>query len=105
MSLTRRILARVAQAPLTKALPHDARPTLRLFYLDRLQDQSGVSGAGIVACGVVFPNGQVAQCWLTDTTTVTIFDSLEAVKDVHGHAGATRILIQDIDIIGETEME
>lgn len=105
MSPTRKILVGAAFAALSKALPHEARPTVQIYYLDRLEDKSGISGAGIVAVGIIFPNGWVSQCWLTEQSTVTFFPSIEAVKAVHGHEGATRILIQDIDIVGETELE
>jgi hypothetical protein len=77
---------------------------VRLYYLDRADDKSGVSGEGIVAVGIIFPNGWCVQCWLTDHQTIAYFPSIEEVKAVHGHDGATRVLIMGVDIVSEMEL-
>lgn len=63
------------------------------FALIREVDESGVSGEGVVATGVVFPppNERAVLAWLTDTNSVAVYDSLEAVQEIHGHEGKTRI--------------
>lgn len=70
-------------------------PTLRRFKLYRAEDVSGISGTGIVAEGVLFSNGKIAINWLTEYTSVVLWDSLAAVEAVHGHGGRT--VIQWID--------
>jgi hypothetical protein len=62
-----------------------------LFQLDRIEDKSGVSGTGIVADGVVFPDGTVALRWRGETRSTVIYDNLADVLKIHGHGGSTRI--------------
>ena len=62
------------------------------FILMRTEDETGVSGEGIVAEGVQFANGKVVINWLTDTSSTTVFDSIEDVLAVHGHGGKTQVI-------------
>jgi hypothetical protein len=65
---------------------------MRLFILYRLKDESGVSGTGIVAEGVVFSDGHVALRWITKVASSTaLYDTIEDMIAVHGHGGLTRI--------------
>jgi hypothetical protein len=68
----------------------------RLFALRRHVDLGGVSGTGLVAYGTCYPpNGTVTLCWLGRTTghcTVGVYDSIEAVRTIHGHHGYTDIV-------------
>lgn len=64
---------------------------MRNFNLVRDIDVSGVSGTGLVAQGTVFDNGKVAMCWLTDTSSIAVYDELAHVAIIHGHNGATYI--------------
>ncbi|WP_432091054.1 hypothetical protein [Streptomyces sp. NRRL F-5630] len=67
-----------------------------LFDLVRDTDISGVSGTGKVAEGVLFSDGHAAIHWLgTWPTTTPHPDGLASVKGVHGHGGATRIVLND----------
>jgi len=70
----------------------DGRSPTRLFHLLRLDDESGVSGTGRVAEGVVFSNGWVALLWLTETPSMGFYPSIEAVETIHGHSGKTRVV-------------
>jgi ferredoxin len=81
----------------------DAKP--RTFVLQRDEDESGVSGTGEVAHGVLFDDGKVAMRWRTKTAATTLFDSIAHVLEVHGHGGATRIIWDDerTDSAGEGE--
>lgn len=62
---------------------------MRLFYLERSEDESGVSGTGRVAEGVQFTSGQVTLCWLTDTPSIGIYKDITHVEMIHGHGGKT----------------
>jgi hypothetical protein len=68
---------------------------LRTFQLHRTEDVNGLSGSGVVADGVVFPDGRCAYRWRTGVakvaTTVTA-DRIEDVEALHGHEGRTRIV-------------
>lgn len=71
--------------------------TPRAFRLVRDHDETGVSGTGIVAEGVEFSDGTVALRWLTEWPTSVVFHDrgIQAVRKVHGHNGATRIVFLD----------
>lgn len=81
--------------PLTK-LP-------RAFILQRDVDMSGVSGTGVVAWGVEFPDGVCALRWTNQYPTSVVFHDrgMESVKAVHGHDGMTRVLYIDEMIFDE----
>lgn len=63
----------------------------RRFRLIRHHDVSGVSGTGAVAEGVQFTDGAVALRWYGDYPTTTVWDAIESVIAIHGHAGATEV--------------
>jgi hypothetical protein len=75
---------------------------MRRFQLDRSHDVSGVSGTGIVADGVAFPDGSCVVRWRGDTPSTVIWPDLENVLQVHGHNGATRIRWIDLPEVKRT---
>jgi hypothetical protein len=66
----------------------------KLFYLARKEDESGISGTGRIAQGIVFDNGKVALTWLSDHPSVTIYDNLGEVRAIHGHEGKTEVIME-----------
>jgi hypothetical protein len=68
---------------------------IRPFELHRDTDVSGVSGTGKVAEGVIFSDGHAAIHWLGTWPTTTPHPSVASIKAVHGHGGATRIVLTD----------
>lgn len=89
--------------------------TARRFELHRDTDISGVSGVGVVAEGVLFSptahdhaeaaltgrpaEGKVVVQWLTAWPTSVVWHDrgVDSVQEIHGHAGATRIVWLDDD--------
>ncbi|MGC4938069.1 hypothetical protein [Kribbella sp. DT2] len=69
----------------------------RRFRLMRYEDVSGVSGTGPVAEGVQFTDGSVALRWYGDYPTTTVWDGIDSVIAIHGHAGATEVEWLDPD--------
>jgi hypothetical protein len=65
---------------------------VKVFYLQRSEDATGVSGTGRVAEGVVFSNGWCALTWLSTNTSVAFYPSIETLEAIHGHHGATEIV-------------
>lgn len=68
----------------------------RIFYLQRHTDRSGISGTGLVAWGVVFPDDTTVVRWVksagrADPTTV-VHQNLANVEALHGHGGDTEIV-------------
>lgn len=64
---------------------------MKLFRLNRVIDETGISGTGYVAEGVQFTNGKVVLQWTTETSSMTFFNSIEDVEKIHGHGGLTQI--------------
>lgn len=63
------------------------------FHLFREEDESGISGTGIVAYGVIFPSGKVALEWCTFHSSIGIYSSLADVDKIHGHGGKTHVVL------------
>lgn len=86
----------------------DVLTSPRRFEMHRDLDVSGVSGVGIIAVGVqfpdpadvVFPDGLVLALpagwcritWLTEKRSTVLWASVADAIAVHGHGGATRIV-------------
>lgn len=68
---------------------------MRFFYLQRNEDESGVSGTGRVAEGAEFSNGKCAISWLTPVTSVAVYDNIKEVEMIHGHDGKTLIIYSE----------
>ena len=68
--------------------------SMKVFYLKRTEDESGVSGTGRVAQGFIFDNGKVAVTWLSEHPTVTIYDNVGEVHAIHSHGGKTEIVVE-----------
>lgn len=64
---------------------------MRRFQLNRHIDHSGVSGTGIVAHGVQFPDGRVVTAWNAQISQICVWASIEDMMSIHGHNGATEL--------------
>jgi hypothetical protein len=69
--------------------------THRRFVLERDEDETGISGTGVVVEGVEFSDGRVAYRWMSEHRTDQLADSMAKVEAVHGHNGKTRIVWLD----------
>ena len=83
----------------------DAEPGDRLgrrFQLVRNEDYSGVSGTGVVATGIAYPNGAVHMMWFNqENDSLEIEENgfsfkpapsgVDATVSIHGHEGRTEI--------------
>lgn len=68
----------------------------RRFYLQRDVDITGASGTGIVAHGVMWPDGTASVRWATERTSIVFWDrGMADAEAVHEHGGATRIVWVD----------
>lgn len=68
---------------------------MELFQLQRDEDESGVSGTGVVAEGIKFTNGVCVVNWTTPHRSLGIFDSVADLVAIHGHGGKTRVVFFD----------
>lgn len=61
------------------------------FDLVRLVDETGISGTGKVAEGVVFGDGTTVLRWLTEHRSTVVYESAREVLAIHGHGGKTEM--------------
>ena len=70
-------------------------PEIKCFYLNREVDESGVSGTGIVAVGVILPSGRALLEWISKRTkakSLALYEDLDDLQSVHGHEGNTKVV-------------
>lgn len=73
------------------------KSAMRRFQLRRDEDETGVSGIGVVAEGVEFTSGMVAMTWYSPHRCINIYESVKTVEELHGHEGKTEIVFLDND--------
>jgi hypothetical protein len=69
-------------------------PRARAFRLVREEDETGISGTGVVAEGVEFSNGMCAMCWLTAMHSVAVYPNIRQLEAIHGHNGRARVVFE-----------
>jgi hypothetical protein len=65
--------------------------SFRRFLLIRHEDQTGVSGTGVVAEGVQFSSGKCVIAWISKYPSYALYDSIDVLEKIHGHDGRTQI--------------
>ena len=68
---------------------------MRNFKLRRLEDESGVSGTGIIAEGTEFSHGEIALSWLTVHRSMGFYPNVKELMNIHSHGGKTIIEWED----------
>lgn len=71
------------------------RRPAQAFQLIRQEDETGISGTGMVGEGCVFGNGKCCFCFESAHPSVSTWDSFEAFKFVHidSHPGNKSIIV------------
>lgn len=65
---------------------------MRMFVLQRDEDETGVSGTGIVAEGIEFSDGTVMLRWIVgEHKSSVVWETIDDVEAIHGHDGKTQI--------------
>ena len=66
---------------------------MRTFELHRDEDETGISGTGVVAEGVQFSDGPVVLRWIVgEHRSTVVWPDIASVDAIHGHGGRTRIV-------------
>ena len=68
--------------------------TIRTYHMIRKEDESGVSGTGLVGEIAVMSDGTAILHWLTDLSSIVIYKSLEDLTKIHSHGNKT-IVVED----------
>ena len=71
----------------------DTTPPVQVFQLHRTTDVTGYSGVGVVADGVIWPDGTVCLRWRGPLRTTVTADCIGDIETIHGHDGATRVVM------------
>lgn len=66
---------------------------MRTFELHRIEDETGISGTGIVAEGVEFHDGTCALRWRTAHRSTSFYENRKTVEAIHGHNGKTKLVV------------
>ena len=71
--------------------------TAMRFELHRDTDETGISGTGVVAEGLLCSDGEVFLRWIVGEfrSSVVWAQGIAAVEAIHGHNGKTRIVWLD----------
>lgn len=69
--------------------------SIKRFHLRRTEDESGISGTGRVAEGVLFSDGVAAMRWLTERRSTCTYANVADLIAIHGHGGKTLVVFED----------
>ncbi len=65
---------------------------VKRFRLNRIKDETGVSGIGYIAEGCQFSDGICVLNWLTDIKSIAaIYGNIDILMEIHGHDGKTAL--------------
>jgi hypothetical protein len=69
----------------------------RRFELHRDIDETGISGTGVVAEGILFTDDVAVLHWISQwpSSVVHYERGMDSIEHVHGHGGKTRIVWLD----------
>jgi len=77
---------------------------IRLGVFLREEDESGVSGTGIVADIIEYPDGWCVAHWRSNMPSTNVYPNVKALSAVHGHGGKTKVVwIAEIDAPKDAE--
>jgi hypothetical protein len=76
-------------------MPESAERICRRFQLVRKEDETGISGTGVVAYGAEFPDGTAVLRWDTKVNSTVLYSSIDDLKAIHGHGGKTAVMWLD----------
>lgn len=85
---------------------------MQCFTLHRCEDETGVSGTGVVAWGIQWPDGSVSLRWLGITPSFVNYEGVDGsavrqaihhVQRVHGHNGKTVVRWREASSDGRKE--
>ena len=71
---------------------------MKRFQLNREEDESGVSGVGHIAEGVMYSDGTCSLRWRTRYKSTAVYPDMETLMRIHGHNGATQLEWIDKDV-------
>lgn len=83
--------------------PNDVELIRQWWALDRDEDVTGVSGTGRVGYVLDLPGFGVLLVWDTAWATIGFYPDRQALIEIHGNGGTTRVTRLDPDDDGDGE--
>ena len=75
---------------------------IQKIYLDRTLDETGMSGTGKVAEGVILPNKICVMWWLVKPYTIGIYNNINELAELHSHGRNTTKVVLEKETGGES---
>ena len=73
--------------------------SIRIGFLLRHEDETGVSGVGKVAEWIEFSDGEVVVHWISNTPSTNHYRNFKQMVSVHGHNGKTQpVVLADCEV-------
>lgn len=66
--------------------------SIRVGVILRHEDESGISGTGVVAEWVEYSDGEVVVHWTSHTPSTNHYRNFKQVEAIHGHGGKTELV-------------
>lgn len=66
--------------------------SMRVGHILRHEDESGVSGTGVVAEWIEYSDGEVVVHWLSHTPSTNHYRNIKQLEQIHGHGGKTEMV-------------
>jgi len=67
--------------------------SMRVGNILRHEDESGISGTGVVAQWTEFSDGEVVVHWLSHTPSTNFYRNIKQGEAIHGHGGKTEMVV------------
>lgn len=67
--------------------------SIRVGHILRHEDDSGVSGTGVVAEWIEYSDGEVVVHWLSHTPSTNHYRNIKQLESIHGHGGKTEMVV------------
>jgi len=68
---------------------------MKRFNLNRIEDETGTSGVGVIAEGIVFTDGTTVLRWLSAHPSIVVYGSFTDMETIHSHGGKTEVIWRD----------
>jgi hypothetical protein len=78
---------------------------MKYFQLNRLIDETGMSGTGVVAEGVELPNGECVMWWIVNPFSIVIYHSMFELQYIHGHGQKKTTEVIYVESLGNSSTE
>ncbi len=84
---------------------HDNSNAPVRFFMERREDETGISATGRVLEGVLWQNGQVTVQWRPPMSTITIYKNFQTFLKIHVTSHPSKNVVVFIDEVEKSRVE